>query len=711
MIACDRGQDVGKPPPGKAAIPSPPSGPEETARRYLQALRSKDPKEATACLSDSVVKEACSELRSGLSRSGVPEDQWTGYLKTVGFGLTSAQIRDLPERELCEQILRWGFGAMRPSPPADALPSAPGGTPADPNRAVVTVQDEAGGKDVVVCVLQSASWRVQEKTQVPWYGGGIARRMLERRTFERAEIEKCRVRLAVLNNEATVYLSEFFNKYKKFPPDAVGPPYWLRSAREALNLSDPEQMKPYVCPLSGRLYRGPAPRAEKARAAQLMGCCEPGGHPDGSISVITEQGEARSVGPSDPLYDRALQSTLGQTPGGAVVKVPEGWELPIEREGGIERKLVVGSMFYATRRAGFYGEGSLLSVDLKEHRKLGELDWDLKSGSLLGATGTKVFLSFHERLRCYERSLARMLWEIPWTRPETMAAVDAAWVVLDERLGLWKGGGKVRAVGLEDGKEAWSLPGWEYLGATADGVLFTPEMKKDGSGRQSLGDTLICVDRGGKERWRQRLYDRSSGALPVLRIASITPHGVVLTQSPNLSWRLLDPATGETVWSKGSLPLPAGRPKQEDWESSFLFELEGCIVWASGAALGAADLKTGKDLWAFGGLPGSVEGVSWTGEVLLIQSPPRVYAFEVRTGKKLWEADDVPGGGFDLGSKHYVQCSRKYRLSILDPRTGSVLYEPPDAVWTTGERLLYLDNFRIVLTEGGIVGRRIVIEK
>jgi hypothetical protein len=60
-------------------------------------------------------------------------------------------------------------------------------------------------------------------------------------------------------------------------------------------------------------YIGPAKAMNKLAFDDPVGCCEPGHHPGGTITVLKKTGEVVTVGPDDPVYKRALETTTSQS--------------------------------------------------------------------------------------------------------------------------------------------------------------------------------------------------------------------------------------------------------------------------------------------------------------------------------------------------------------------------------------------------------------
>jgi hypothetical protein len=116
----------------------------------------------------------------------------------------------------------------------------------------------------------------------------------------------------------TVYMTQFGGRAKAMP-SATGPAFWLALARTQPALIEESELDILVCPLSGKksrpdftTYRGPAKLMARLAGDDVVGCCEPGHHPDGTITVLKKNGEVLAVGPDDPVYKRALETTTAQ---------------------------------------------------------------------------------------------------------------------------------------------------------------------------------------------------------------------------------------------------------------------------------------------------------------------------------------------------------------------------------------------------------------
>lgn len=128
----------------------------------------------------------------------------------------------------------------------------------------------------------------------------------------------CMNNLTRLWKHQTDYINQFGGKYKKMP-DATGPDFWLALTKTDPPILEEKDCAILVCPLSKDKpkagftnYRGPAKKVSELQAGDAVGCCEPGSHPDGTITVLTKDGERHLVGPDDLLYKKAMETTVGR---------------------------------------------------------------------------------------------------------------------------------------------------------------------------------------------------------------------------------------------------------------------------------------------------------------------------------------------------------------------------------------------------------------
>jgi hypothetical protein len=112
------------------------------------------------------------------------------------------------------------------------------------------------------------------------------------------------------------WYSTQFGGTKKEMPSATGSAFWIALTKTEPPLLAETELRSLVCPLSGRnplpgytTYRGPSISVNKLAGDDVVGCCEPGHHPDGTINVLKKSGEVVAVGPNDALFKKAVDST------------------------------------------------------------------------------------------------------------------------------------------------------------------------------------------------------------------------------------------------------------------------------------------------------------------------------------------------------------------------------------------------------------------
>jgi len=141
---------------------------------------------------------------------------------------------------------------------------------------------------------------------------------MDKATFKAKE-KSCADKLGQLWVLETTYMGQFGGRTKSMP-DASGPAFWLALSKTQPPLIEESELDILVCPLSGKqakpgftTYRGPAQWLGKLEWDDPVGCCEPGHHPDGTITVLKKNGLVVTVGPEDPVYKRAMMTTTIQS--------------------------------------------------------------------------------------------------------------------------------------------------------------------------------------------------------------------------------------------------------------------------------------------------------------------------------------------------------------------------------------------------------------
>lgn len=135
------------------------------------------------------------------------------------------------------------------------------------------------------------------------------------RATSQAKVTSCMNNLSQLWKMQNIYMSQFGGRLKKMPSE-TGSAFWLALSKTEPPLIDPLNFDIYVCPVVGfpppgteTSYLGPKQEVGTLKAGDIVGCCAPGNHPDGSITVLMNTGDVLKVGPGDPLFFKALQST------------------------------------------------------------------------------------------------------------------------------------------------------------------------------------------------------------------------------------------------------------------------------------------------------------------------------------------------------------------------------------------------------------------
>jgi hypothetical protein len=147
------------------------------------------------------------------------------------------------------------------------------------------------------------------KLQDPKFAAGMEK------ALTRAKVTMCANNLRQLWTLETFYMSKFGGRMKALP-SATGSAFWLALTKTEPPIINETALDVLVCPFSGQkprngftTYRGPIVSANRLAGGDVVGCCEAGHHPDGTINVLKKSGDVVAVGPSDPLYKIAIDST------------------------------------------------------------------------------------------------------------------------------------------------------------------------------------------------------------------------------------------------------------------------------------------------------------------------------------------------------------------------------------------------------------------
>lgn len=134
--------------------------------------------------------------------------------------------------------------------------------------------------------------------------------------FAHARVVSCANNLRQLWTMQTVYMSQFGGRMKKMPED-IGSAFWIALTKTQPPLIDGAELEVLVCPLTHEkpragftTYRGPPAKVSSLAGDDVVGCCDAGDHPDGSINVLKKSGDVLTVKPGDALYKTALEKTL-----------------------------------------------------------------------------------------------------------------------------------------------------------------------------------------------------------------------------------------------------------------------------------------------------------------------------------------------------------------------------------------------------------------
>ena len=294
--------------------------------------------------------------------------------------------------------------------------------------------------------------------------------------------------------------------------------------------------------------------------------------------------------------------------------------------------------------------------------------------------GTVVVGTRDGAVRAYRRD-GSALWEV-----KTGGPILAAPSIAGDTVYVGSGDGKLRAIGLGDGKERWSYDCKEEIGSPpvlAKGVvLFSTHQ-----------DTVFAVDAAsGGWKWHQRREAK----------AGFTIHGVA---TPAVE--------GETVyaaWSDGTvaaLDLFTGKPRWErkvaptgafqDVDSTPQLRGSRLFVAAYSGAVLALDARTGRVTWEFR-VPAPCRLLLGKNVVVAVTAT-EVLGLTIDKGARVWSvplqgtptADPVAAGS-------YVLIPAATGLLFLDERTGRRLrvFDPGTGVSSTpavdGQRLYVLSN-------------------
>ncbi|MHC4607860.1 MAG: RNA polymerase sigma factor, partial [Planctomycetota bacterium] len=132
---------------------------------------------------------------------------------------------------------------------------------------------------------------------------------------DRQKLLICVNNLSQLWKQMNSYMVQYGGPYKLMPEES-GYAFWLVLVNKGTPPLVSGAWDIFVCPASGAEprkgftnYRGPNGNVNWFGDGDVVGCCEPGHHPDGRINVLRKSGDVQTVGPSSSLYKNALAST------------------------------------------------------------------------------------------------------------------------------------------------------------------------------------------------------------------------------------------------------------------------------------------------------------------------------------------------------------------------------------------------------------------
>ena len=150
------------------------------------------------------------------------------------------------------------------------------------------------------------------------FGAGVAAALILPATTKamgRARTVSCADNLSQLWEMQNIYMFQYGGRLKEMPSE-TGSAFWLALTKTSVPIIDESNYDLYICPVTGgpprrgfTSYRGPTSDVNTLDDGAIIGCCEPGNHPDGSINVLRKSGDVVEVRPGDPLFIQALQHT------------------------------------------------------------------------------------------------------------------------------------------------------------------------------------------------------------------------------------------------------------------------------------------------------------------------------------------------------------------------------------------------------------------
>ncbi|MBI2899857.1 MAG: FHA domain-containing protein [Planctomycetes bacterium] len=371
------------------------------------------------------------------------------------------------------------------------------------------------------------------------------------------------------------------------------------------------------------------------------------------------------------------------TPSSGETRISYAWSLNLQRDGELQGRVVAQERLWLPIQSRRYDVRSRTVVlDLKSGVKLGEMEYDSRTVRFLGATEDRAFFQYKGRIRCLDHTLTTKLWELERRVSEDVGGSDPRWVTVDNSLGLLCLSGDVHAIALKTGNELWTARKRAWCSTAGASLLFA-FVDEDGRG-------LVLVDRYGKDAWTKPF--RQPG-IDVVRSwkSGILAVGYQHQDSGigfrDAEWHLLDPQTGETLWSV--------RQSNNDFVRPLVHEDALLLIKNTyPKEVAAVDWKDGKVRWRFS--EPDVEDYSLVENTLMAQSRAWLYGLGVADGKKLWESEDLRYvGSLSSNGRTFAVAMKGDRGLLLDPSDGRVVGENKNLPWLASDSIAGPDGAMI----------------
>lgn len=294
--------------------------------------------------------------------------------------------------------------------------------------------------------------------------------------------------------------------------------------------------------------------------------------------------------------------------------------------------------------------------------------------------GTVVVGTRDGALRAYARD-GSALWEV-----KTGGPILAAPRIDGETVYVGGGDGKLRAVGLADGKERWTYDCKEEIGSP-------PVLAKGMLVFSTHQDTVFAVDAAtGAWRWHQRRETKAGFTIRGVATPAVEGETVYAAWSDG-TVAALDLFTGKPKWERKVAPAGAF----QDVDSTPQLRGQRLFVAAYSGAVLALDARSGKVEWEVR-VPAACRVLLGRSVVVAITTT-EVMGLSPDKGARLWT---TPLGGSPAGDpvavRSWVLVPAASGLLFLDERTGRRLrvFDPGTGVSATpaadGDRLYVLSN-------------------